>query len=175
MPVRINLKPLEKFADKVSRDLRGRAMGPIRDAIKQWGARYRSFALLRFVSFSRGGGDWKSLSPTTIARRRSGSGVGQVAAILVDTGTLRSALDVQFNNKPGALEETIPFGVRVGYGGPSAHPGGGATVADIAKFHQEGTSRVPKREIIVEPDAKTVAAMAEDMRRAINKMLKGQI
>ncbi len=175
MPVRINLKPLKQFADKVSRDLRGRTMGPIRDAIKQWGARYRSFALLRFVSFSKGGGDWQSLAPTTIARRRAGSGPGQVAAILVDTGTLRSALDVQFTRKPGALEETIPFGVRVGYGGPSAHPGGGATVADIAKFHQEGTSRVPKREIIVEPDAKTVAAMAEDMHRAIQKMLKGQI
>lgn len=97
-------------------------------------------------------------------------------SILRDTGTLFAALSPTFSGKPGAVEENIPFGIRVGYGGPARHTEGGEksppTIADIASFHQNGTSRLPKREIIVAPDSKTIRGMISDMERAIDK-LKG--
>jgi hypothetical protein len=47
---------------------------PIQDMLKQWAARYRSFAQKRFLTFSRGGSDetgtpWPPLKPATIAGR----------------------------------------------------------------------------------------------------------
>jgi hypothetical protein len=94
---------------------------------------------------------------------------GGVVSILRDTGTLFNALDPQFTGKPGALEHHMPFGVEVGYGGPGRYPDG-ATVADIASFHQEGGGRLPKREIVVAPPETVMVAMAADMERALGKM-----
>ncbi len=177
LSVTIDLRGLNRFAAIISRDLRGTSSGPIRDAMKQWGARYRSFVQRRFVRYSRGGGNWKPLAPSTLRARRRGNkkkGIpGEAShAILRDTGVLFAALDPVFKRKPGALQKDIRFGIRVGYGGPARHPTGeGASVADIARFHQRGHgNRPPKREIIVKPDAKTQEKMAEDMERAILKL-----
>jgi hypothetical protein len=71
---------------------------------------------------------------------------------------------------PGQLQEDIPFGVRVGYGGPAMHPGGKITIAGLAAIHQGGLGHVPKREIIVPPDDRTISLMAGDMQRAIRKL-----
>jgi hypothetical protein len=93
-------------------------------------------------------------------------------SILRDTGTMFLALTPVFANKPGALQEDIPFGVRVGYGGPGMHPQGKATIADIASFHQAGGRGRPKREIIVPPDQHTVELMSGDVDRALAKMAR---
>jgi hypothetical protein len=82
------------------------------------------------------------------------------------------ALDAMFANKPGALEERIPFGIRVGFGGPARYPRGGATISDIAEFQQTGAGVLPEREIIVDPDQRTTDAMAGDMLRAVNRLRK---
>lgn len=192
--VKVNLKPLERFAKSIGDDLRLRGRGPIRDALRQWAARYRGYTRQRFVNNSKGGGDWKQLRPSTIARRRKGErvqgrrrtsasqkileqrgglsvAVGGVA-ILRDTNTLFAAMDPQ-PGKPGSIEQDIPFGIRVGYGGPHRHPSGKATIADIALFHQTGVpGRMPARPIIVEPDKRVIAGMADDMQRAMNRMLR---
>ncbi len=147
------------------------ASGPVRDALKKWAARYRSFAQLRFDRFSKGGGNWKPLAPSTLRRRRKGKRKNvRKATILRDTGTLFAALDPTFTSRPGQLETNIPFGVTVGYGGPGRHPKGRATIADIASFHQEGGPHLPKRELIVGPDSKTLTAMADDMITAFRKL-----
>lgn len=172
MSVKVNLKPLKKFLRTVSQDLRLSGSGPIRKAIKQWAVRYRSFVRERFDKFSKGGGNWRPLSKRTLAGRRKGKGVGLVAAILRDTGTLMAALQPTFTRKPGALERNIPFGVRVGFGGPAKHKGGKATIADIASFHQEGKGSLPKREIIVSPSSKVITAMARDMERALSSVAR---
>lgn len=155
---------------------------------KRWGARYRSFAQRRFVRFSRGGGDWPPLAESTIKGRRKGKGKADASSlmrtkggdlasaggrfvILVNTGTLRNVLDVQLG-RPGQLEQQVPFGVEVGYGGTSRYPGGKATIADIASFHQEGNARLPQRKIIVEPDQLTVDAMGEDALSLLTRILK---
>jgi len=176
--VKIDLKKLKKFQGLLKRDLRagGQTSGgsPINNAFKQWGVRVRSYLQQRFVLYSRGGGDWAPLKPSTIrARRGSKKGKRNSVAILRDTGTLYNALSPEFTGKPGAIEEKIPYGVRIGYGGPGRYTnkyGGVATIAGIASFHQVGAGYLPKREIIVLPDDHTLELMSEDMLRALDKM-----
>jgi len=161
-----------RFRRILSNDLRGASFGPIRVGLKQWAFVYRSFVQERFHTFSGGGGDWAPHAPSTIARRRKGRGQGQ-AALLRDTNTMFASLNPVFSGKPGAIEERIPFGVRVGFGGPARHPTGSATVSDIAGFHNEGVpGRLPKRQIIVPPDSATVARMVEVMELALAKTIK---
>jgi hypothetical protein len=85
-----------------------------------------------------------------------------------------TALSPTFTNKPGSLEQDIQYGIRVGYGGPQRHstggPGGTATIADIASFHQNGAGRLPQRQIIVPPPSHVITKMGEDMQRAIDKL-----
>lgn len=173
--VRINLKPLERFSREVRRNLQSNAPGPVRDAVRQWGARYRSFAKLRFDRFSKGGGNWPSLAASTMKRRRKArrgfKGATRQFSILRDTGLLFKALMPEFTRRPGQWQLDIPFGLEVGYGGPGRYPDGKATVADVASFHQKGFRKgkrhLPKRETIVPPDAKTINRMAQDMAKGL--------
>ncbi len=183
--VKIDLGALEEFKDRLDKDLRsgGQIIGgsPINNALKQWSVRYRSFIQQRFLLYSRGGGDWKPLAQSTMARRRKGKKSGKakygIFAILRDTGQLFNAIEPIFSGKPGQLEEKIPFGIRVGYGGPGIYTkkhnesGGVHTIADIASFHQNGSKTLPKREIIVPPDQHTIDLMRQDMQRGIDKLL----
>ncbi|HUU11866.1 MAG TPA: hypothetical protein VM431_15180 [Phycisphaerae bacterium] len=68
LQVKIDLSGLKRFQGFLDAGLRGTA-GPIRDAVRQWGARYRGAMQERMSIFSRGGGDWPPLKPATIARR----------------------------------------------------------------------------------------------------------
>lgn len=190
--VNVDLSGLNQFRDSIDRQLKGEA-GPISDCIRLWAVRYRSYAQLRFDTFSKGGGDWKPLSFATIKARRSGKakkGFSSLAtnksgrlvaakkqvAILKDTGILFAALQPVFVGTPGALEEKIAFGIRVGYGGPMKHDKGGrATIADIASFHQNGAMpRMPAREIIVKPPDSLLNTMAEDMSKAMGELSEQQ-
>lgn len=173
--VRLNLEPLKRFAAAIRADLRTTGNGPIRRAMRQWAARYRGFAQQRFDRFSKGGGDWPPLAASTKARRRKArkgrkKGATRSFSLLRDTGLMFAALDTPWSRKPGALQKDIPFGVRAGFGGPAKYPGGKATIADIAGFHDSGAGNLPKRQIIVVPDSRTLAAMAGDMERGLGQM-----
>ena len=216
--VKIKLTRLEKYRTQVKADLNNQANGPVRKAMKQWGVRYRSFAQERFDAFSKGGGDWPPLAPSTIARRRaaqssrkkpkpskelgavesfvkfvggtskSSSGSNEKPApkkrkskkpakkgdrkvsILRDLGVLFAVLAPTFASKPGSLEVQRPFGITVGYGGPSKHGSGSVTIADIASFHQVGAGHLPQRKIIVAPPVNVTALMAQDMQRALRTL-----
>ncbi len=200
--VKVNLGALRRFESRLAGDLRGRASGPIRDALLKWGARYRGFAQERFDKFSKGGGNWAPLSKRTLNMRRdrgrkafyidktgrrrrskrrikrgASSLVSQRPAILRDTGSLFNALEPQVIGKPGAISKMIPFGIRVGYGGPGKHKARKskkpkATIAEIAEFHQEGGGRLPQRKIIVNPIPSVVEDMAGDMELALRRMTK---
>lgn len=171
--VDIDLSGLIKFDRAIKRQLQGSGHGHIRDAIKKWGLRYRSWAQERFDTSSKGGGKWPPLKPSTIRRRRTGKRQGKYGAtsILRDTGVLFKVLTPTFQGTPGSIEEDIPFGIRVGYGGPSKHPNGSVTVADIASFHQKGAGFLPERKIIVDPIDKVVDQMGRDMVIGIQREL----
>ncbi len=155
--VHVHLSGLERFQYHIEN-----STGPIRVALKQWAHRYRTFAQRRFLQYSRGGGDWP---PLKNKRKR---GAKENAAILYDTGTMFRALDPG-GSSPGAYTQEIHFGVRVGYGGPHRHGQGGASIADIALYHDRGMGRLPKRQIIVPPDATTLSFMAQDMTRGLQR------
>lgn len=112
-------------------------------------------------------------APTPKRKRKSrAGGPPGVFSILRDTGTLFNALAPVFSRKPGALEQSIPFGIRVGYGGPSRHPKGKASIADIAHFHNVGAGHLPRRQIIVPPDQRTIDDMVSDMERGLRRLVE---
>ena len=185
MRVTVDLSGLRGFARELRSGLRGES-GPVRDAVYQWAVRYRAAMQRRFNEFSRGGGDWPPLAESTIIGRRHGkggrfkrgkgalararaTGGGQVS-ILRDTGTLFGALTPAFVGVPGQHQQHIPNGIAVGFGGPAKHPRGVATIAGIAEYHQEGSGKLPKREILVPPSDQLMLAMTGDMERAIRKL-----
>jgi hypothetical protein len=191
--ISIDLKGLKKFREDVNAQLNGQ-IGPVHSALKLWAVRYRSFAQIRFDLYSKGGGDWQQLALSTIKKRRQGTvsnvkklrqirqnqapkyagavSTGGVYSILRDTGLLFGALDPIFQGAPGAIQDEIPFGIRVGYGGPQRYTIGNkqstATIADIAEFHQLGNlPKLPQRKIIVDPPQDLINEMAEDMTKAL--------
>lgn len=162
--VKLDLEGLRKFRYEIDKP-----QGPIRDAIRQWAHRYRAFIQRRYRNYSRGGGDWP---PLKRARKRGSLGR---ASILIDTGTLFRAVDPVFRGQGGALQQDLPLGIRVGFGGPARHPKGRATIADIARFHNAGEGHLPQRQIIVAPPQVVRNAMAGDMQRALKKLADGTI
>jgi len=186
--VTIKLEGLEHFQTAVTQQLNG-YNGPIRRVLKLWAVRYRSFAQQRFALYAKGGGDWQQLAASTLKKRRVGkqSNVqklrniyskssiniqGVKPAILWDTGVLFAVLTPVFVGSPGAIEDDIPNGVRVGYGGPQKYTKrGSATIADIASFHQNGNlPRLPQRKIIVDPPSTLITTMTNDMQEAMQKL-----
>lgn len=136
--------------------------GAIGRAFVQWSRIYGAFIRARFVKFSRGGGNWKRLAPSTLKARRKGRGRGS-AAILRDTGLLFAAL----NPEVMQLKQTTS-GLVSTFGGSGKYPNG-TTVADVMSFHQTGGPNLPKRLILVGPDDKTQRLMREVMDRAVRE------
>jgi hypothetical protein len=136
----------------------------IRTIYKQWAARVRGYLQERFVQYSRGGGTWPPLK-----RKRKRGSLASVA-ILRDTNTMFAALNPVFQGQPGALEEPIAYGIRVGFGGPVQHPSGTFTVADLAGWHHTGAGRLPVRTIIDTPPVDVQDGMAKDAERGLTKL-----
>lgn len=181
----------QQFRHLISSGLAAGLNGNLAPTFRKWGARYRSFTRRRFRNYSRGGGDWPPLAESTLRARRAGKrgtrtkggrlgkkGASNVSAgaikisILVDKlGMLDRALEPNFSGQAGALQIGIAYGVRVGYGGHARHPTGKATIADIARFHNNGSGRNPRRQIIVEPDQRTVDGMRRDLEGDIGRLI----
>jgi hypothetical protein len=186
--VKVDLSGLKKFQDLIDKGLR-RKSGPVHDALTQWIRRYRGAMSERFDTFSRGGGDWPALAQSTINARRHGTsksggrgktgaralkkeqatGGGQVS-ILRDTGMIFNALDPA-GRRAGNWDDYIANGVEVGFGGSAVHKGTSLTIAQIAAYHQEGTSRMKARKILVSPDEHTQDLMCQDMRMAVERVI----
>jgi hypothetical protein len=93
-------------------------------------------------------------------------------SILRDTGVLMNALQPTASLRPGGIEDHQVNGVAVGYGGPAPHPGRrGPTIAQIAQWHDTGAGRLPRREIIVAPDARTLDLMRRDLEEAVRSLI----
>ncbi len=182
----IDLTGLKRFQAELNRSIRnGQLTGPIGTMFKQYGSLYLTFVRRRFVRMSRGG--WKPLAESTIKARRGGkrratrsprartktttrgSATAKTVSILRDTNTLLNALTI---GAPGNLYKGIRGGIRVGFGGPSRHPGGKATIRDIAVAHDEGRGKLPKREILVKPDSQTTSQMKRVTQIGIQRLGK---
>ena len=157
----INLKKFDSLLAQVA----GKKSSPaLRSCYNQWGMRYLAETKKDFVKNSAGGGEWP---PLKTKRKR---GDTKKARILRDTGTLFKALTV---GSAGNLYQDIKNGKRVGFGGPSRHPSGQLTIADIAKVHHNGRGNVPKRAILHRPSGRLIVLMVGDLSRAVNKIGRG--
>lgn len=195
--IEVNLPGLERFQKQIRAQIDSGASGPIDKCFNQWAVRYRAFVQRRFNTYARGGGNWPPLSPATIRRRRKPAKrtkakrvritkkgevdkrfkkrvqpepvAGRQVAILRDTGSLFNALAPSISPPVGSVNNRIAGGIEVGYGGNAQHGADGVTIAELAFWHQTGAGHLPVREIIVEPDAATVAGMVLDMQRAVDE------
>lgn len=91
------------------------------------------------------------------------------ASILRDTNTLFTALDPSIRMVPGKVYKRGRMTVEFGYGGPSGHPSGPASIAQIARFHQDGGPRLPRRRIIVGPDQALLRAIETELNAAVQR------
>lgn len=177
LTVQIDFSKFRGIVEKWDDGMR-RVSGPMADAAALAAARYMSFVRQRFIQQSKGGGDWPDLADSTkLARaRRTKYGrrkfrqkrIDMIAAnwqnrfasyaeanaatvssmhfdILRDRGLLLNSLS---QGQPGNRQSTVEYGIAVG------------TAMSYAKYHQEGGPHLPKREIIVQPDAATATAIA---------------
>ena len=120
--------------------------------------RMRSQWFHRFDRFSRGGGNWPS---TKRSRGRNR------AKILRKTQTLIKALSPVFRGLAGQWEKIRGNSVETGYGGSARHPEAKMTVLSLARIHNDGLGIVPRRQIIVQPNAETRRLMIQDGERIL--------
>jgi hypothetical protein len=174
--VKLDITPLLRFEREWLKQ-HGTAtfQGEIGKMWQQIGAVYLSFTRKRFIKFSKGGGSWPPLKRQRSKDRKAAKRawkrgkIPRMAAILRDTGTLLNALTI---GQPGNKFNRVSYGIQVGFGGPSRHGKGKATIRDIAVFHNEGRGHLPKREILVEPEQQTTNRIISIMRAAINGLGK---
>jgi hypothetical protein len=88
------------------------------------------------------------------------------AAILRNTGLLFNAIDV---GAKGNLFKLEPGGILVGFAGAS-HGAGKANIAQIASYHDQGGVHLPRRQILVAPNAQTITGMVADAKRAFARL-----
>jgi hypothetical protein len=160
LEIQVNVGGLEKLRKAV---LANPALG--RAIAHAWELVYRSFTRLRFAKFSKGGGDWAPLKPSTLKRRRGGGGN---AAILRDTGAMFASLQPTTDSGSILQSTALPFGLRMDLEGAKSYANG-PTLAEVATYHHKGGGRLPAREILVKPDQKTIESMASHAKRIVVK------
>jgi len=127
----------------------------IRAALKEAARVYMRYIRERYMSASAGDGTWAPLAIPRQAtklspRSRSWGRLAVHTGILIRTGRLFSSM---FGGDGENIEQIDDEGITVG----SAVP--------YAKYHQFGTSRMPAREIFVEPPL----AVRQEMKRVIQQ------
>lgn len=138
-----------------------KALNPVFKAMDQT---YRAFTRLRWRKFSRGGGNWKPLARATVKRKGHDR-------ILFDTELAYDSVSPEFEevfsiqpNKRTQYKAVVTFGSREVY--PS-----GITVNQVMSYHQEGTSRMPARKVLVSPDTRTKLNMETKCKQIVKKWL----
>ncbi len=146
--VRLDLSGLVRLQQLIRKACSSAAGSELDPMFEEWGELYLKMLHSRFDVFSKGGGNWRRLAASTIRSRRSRKVPGsRLSLILRVTDTLMNAL---VKGRPGNVCRRIAGGIEVGIGrGP--HPSGVDTGV-LAGYHQFGTRRIPKREVVVPPD-----------------------
>lgn len=165
------------------------AAAPFERMFNQWASSYAKFTRRRYDTNSGGGGDWQPLALSTIKARakpkrknkaftserggnsrrsflardtRRGALVASPRSynILKDEGTLFASLTLNSESF-----KRIPNGATYSIGGSGER-------RDIARYHQDGTSRMPPRPILVYPDATTLMSIRREAVSAVRQMIR---
>jgi hypothetical protein len=170
MTITLNLRPLRALRAGLSV---GSGNPVLAGAFRQWGRIYLAFATKRFSDKETVG--WRALRPSTV-KQRIRQGFPGPQPILRRIGEVKRALR---EGEPGNQLRMIAKGVRTGYGGNSPHsryPGqkrSSPSIAQIAEWHNTGTARMPKRQIIVPPNRPTLQSMIHPLGVAIRRIIAG--
>jgi hypothetical protein len=170
---RMDAEPLTRFLSDFAASLgQGTSNVHVRNGLQESQGEYFHAMRDRFVAQSSGGGEWRELAPIT-QRERKRLGFNPARPILIRLAILITALRP---GAPGSASEWTANSLRAGFGGSSIHPGYGdkppsLSIGDIAKIHQEGRGRVPKRRILVEPDAQTLGNMRGPLVAAVQSIV----
>lgn len=126
---------------------------------------YRAFIRLRWRRYSRGGGDWKRLRPSTIKRKGHDR-------ILFDTELAYDSVNPEFEEVFSIQpNKRTQYKAVVGFGSKAMYPSG-ITVNQVMSYHQEGTSNMPARKVLVSPDSSTKQNMERKCKEIVVKWLK---
>jgi hypothetical protein len=181
--VKLDLRPLQKFRNGLHDGLNN-GTGPFGTMMEKWGLRYLAFLQRKFRENSAGGGGWIPLSPKTLEKEHPKTRAGILPrssprfvrriGILRISGAIYRSL---FKGESGNLFQRRGNRLFVGVGGGGRHPNAkGLTVAGLVMIHNNGASAgdhdIPRRPIILEPDAATVAAMKQDVAPAAQEMMR---
>lgn len=137
--------------------LRRRGLVPeFREAFEEINKVYAKFLTTRYKKFSKGGGNWKKLAPSTIAKKGHNT-------ILVDEGIMIK----EFSPKIIATHNIFASSGRPIFDVES----GLVKRRIIAGYHQAGGPNLPKRPILVGPDTETNKKIAKIIERAMKKYI----
>jgi hypothetical protein len=155
LTITTNLNPVLRFAESVrqslaapARDTAGLGEG-LQTAVHVYAQAMRR----RFAAASAGDGTWAPLAASTLkAKLRRGLG----SRILFVTGQLQNSLE------SGATGNVFDVGdMSIIYG----------TANRVARFHQDGNSRLPRRTILVPPTDEVLQKCIAPIRAAWQKVL----
>lgn len=135
--------------------------GPIVEVVEASFETYRKFIVDRFDRFSRGGGNWKKLKPSTVKRKGHNR-------ILVDTKFLRLHLLESIR-----VLKRIGKKLIVGFESTVVHPNSKLTIEELENIHDQGLGSSPKRKILIKPDDETKRTQAQKIRQVITDFLNG--
>lgn len=138
--------------------------GPVRTLLDDWERLYRAFILGRFDRFSVGGGSWPRLRPATARRKRKNRD-----KILVHTRFMRLKLQTGVKMLRRGRDA-----VRFGFDMKATHPDAGMATEELATIHDQGLGGVPRRRILVQPDAATLGEMRKAASRRLADGMNGR-
>jgi hypothetical protein len=144
----MNVQPVIAALQKLGEGIADMATGPMFQANMDMAGMWDEFLQDRYDVFSRGGGDWAPLKESTIKRKsgRATMGGGRVGAILIliDRGDMRASMN---RGEPNHFIQVLPDGITEGSLDPKI------------RFHQDGTYKMPAREVFVLPSSDVLAQM----------------
>lgn len=184
MRLQIRDPEVRKALADLIRHVRSGGGGPMRDDYRRAAARYLGFVRRRFVAASRGSGVWPDLSVATKLRRLARQFPGRLQSMLESTGEptrAGQAAALVAGRKFAILRDTSTLFASLTEGSPGNHTEylrDGVVVGSnvfYAQFHQDPKvpGRPPRREIFVQPDDPTEAAITNDLANGLLKVLDG--
>lgn len=123
---------------------------------------YRQFIFERFLKYAKGGGNWKRLSASYLRWKRRH---GKDTRILVRDKILLEAL----RPKRASIIKSSD-GLRMQFARGKSYPKG-TPVAVVLQAHNEGGGRLPKREVLVPPDAATGKKIEKRAEEGLRRVL----
>lgn len=157
--ITLRLEPFDRLLSQLER-----RDGEIYATLLDCSQIYRDFIFQRFLRYAAGGGNWKKLNAAYAALKAR---KGLDPRILVRDKIL---LETLRPNRASIIKSSD--GLKMQFARGRQYPNGTA-VATVLDAHNRGTRHLPKREIIVSPDAATGKKIEKRAEEGLRRVLLG--